>query len=142
MSEQRYTSFEEFWPFYVREHSIKATRRLHFVGTTAAMALALAGALTRKRWLYALLPVVGYGPAWIGHFFVEKNRPATFKYPAWSLQADLKMWSMMIRGVMDAEVDRVMAEREPAPKPATENGGNGRVEMSQGNGAAPRETLN
>ena len=143
MSEQhRYQSFEEFWPFYVREHSTKATRRLHFVGTTAAMACVGAGLLTRKRWLLALAPVVGYGPAWIGHFFIEKNRPATFTYPTWSLLADLKMWSMTIRGVMDAEVDRVIAEAKPADPPPVENGGNGHIEMPQGNGAAPPQTLN
>jgi hypothetical protein len=145
MSEQRFQSFEEFWPFYVREHSTKATRRLHFVGTTAAMACVGAGLLTRKRWLLAVAPVVGYGPAWIGHFFIQKNRPATFEYPTWSLLADLKMWSMIVRGVMDAEVERVRAEDEakaaPPPSAPVENGG-GPMGIPRGNGAADPETLN
>ena len=144
MAEERFRSFEEFWPFYVREHSVKANRRLHFAGTTTAVTLFGVGVLTRKRWLMALAPVVGYGPAWIGHFFVEKNRPATFRYPVWSLLADFKMWSLIVRGEMDAEVERVMSE-SAEPIPSTEpahNGGSGRMEISHGNGAAGSETLN
>ena len=121
MAEDRFQSFEEFWPFYVKEHSKKATRIFHFVGTTAAMACAAGGLLTKRRWLLAVAPVVGYGPAWISHFFIEKNRPATFKYPAWSLKADFVMWGKMVRGQMDAEVERVLAEyaakAQPAPEP-------------------------
>ena len=109
MSEERFQSFEEFWPFYVREHSNKWNRRLHFVGTTAAMGLVAAGLLTKKRWLLALAPVAGYGMAWIGHFGIEKNRPATFKYPAWSLRGDFKMWAKMVTFKMDAEVEKALA---------------------------------
>lgn len=101
-------TFEEFWPFYVREHSNKLTRKLHFIGTTLALGCAAAALVTRRRWLLLAAPVVGYGPAWISHFFVEKNRPATFKHPLWSLRADFVMWMKMIDGTMDAEVDRVL----------------------------------
>jgi hypothetical protein len=125
----------------VREHSLKATRRFHYVGTTAAMVLIGASVLTRKRWLAALVPVVGYGGAWIGHFFVEKNRPATFTYPSWSFQADFKMWSMMVRGVMDAEVERILSDAANDDAPAPGGNGSGRMEISNGNGAG-RETLN
>ena len=111
MSETRdFRSFEEFWPFYVREHSKKATRILHFVGTTAAGACVLGGLLTKRRWLLAVAPVVGYGPAWIGHFFVEGNKPATFDHPLWSLRADGVMWWKTLTRTMDAEVERVLAE--------------------------------
>lgn len=107
-------TFEEFWPFYVREHSQKLTRQLHFVGTTLALGCAAGALLTRRRWLLLLAPVAGYGPAWISHFFVEKNRPATFQHPLWSLKADFVMWLKTIDGTMDAEVDRVLAEEQPA----------------------------
>lgn len=111
----RLGSFEEFWPYYVGEHRGAWTRRLHFVGTTAA-GLCLASAIASRRPGLALGALVaGYGPAWVSHFFVEKNRPATFTYPLWSLLADFKMWSMIARGTMDAEVERVTAERDAAP---------------------------
>lgn len=106
----RYTSFEEFWPFYVREHGKKLTRTMHFVGTTAAMGCLAAAVLTRRPALAAVALVAGYGPAWTSHFFVEKNRPATFKYPLWSLLADFRMWGKIAAGTMDAEVERVTSE--------------------------------
>lgn len=106
---ERIRTFEEFWPFYVREHSKKATRIFHFAGTSAALGMLAGGVVLRKRWLIALSPLAGYGPAWISHFFIEGNKPATFKYPVWSLKADFVMWSKMLAGTMDAEVERVMA---------------------------------
>jgi hypothetical protein len=109
MSEDRFKSFEEFWPFYVREHSKKSTRVLHFIGTTAAVVTAGYALLARKPALIPVALVSGYGPAWFSHFFIEKNRPATFKYPLWSLLADFKMWGKIAGGTMDAEVERVMA---------------------------------
>lgn len=118
MSTREFKSFEEFWPFYVKEHSKKTTRTLHFVGTTAAMACLAGGLLTKRRWLLAVAPVAGYGPAWFSHFFIEGNKPATFKYPAWSLKADMVMWWKIACGEMDDEVERVLAaekaERETA----------------------------
>ena len=110
MSDQEFRTFEEFWPFYVKEHQQKATRILHFIGTTSAMACLAGGLLTKRRWLLALAPVVGYGPAWVGHFFIEGNRPASFKHPVWSLRADLVMWSKMVRFQMNDEVERVLRE--------------------------------
>jgi hypothetical protein len=101
-------SFEEFWPHYVKAHSRKATRQLHFAGTTAALTLAAAGILTRRLSLIALAPIVGYGCAWVGHFFIEGNTPATFGHPVWSLRADLLMWKMTLEGTMDDEVERVL----------------------------------
>ena len=87
-----YTTFAEFWPFYLREHSKPRTRALHYVGTTLVVALAIFALATASWWVLAALPVAGYFFAWIAHFGVEKNRPATFTYPAWSLKADFKMW--------------------------------------------------
>ncbi len=110
MADQEFRTFEEFWPFYVKEHQKKATRILHFVGTTTAMACVAGGLLTKRRWLLAVAPVAGYAPAWIGHFFVEGNKPASFKHPLWSLRADLVMWTKMVRFQMDDEVERVLRE--------------------------------
>lgn len=122
--EKRIESFEEFWPFYVKEHSKKSTRTMHFVGTTCAVATFAAGALLGKKWMMAVAPVFGYGPAWVSHFFIENNKPATFKYPRWSLMADFVMWGKIARGEMDAEVERVMAEeakKAEAKAPAQES---------------------
>ena len=130
MADQEFRTFEEFWPFYVREHQKKATRILHFVGTTGAMACVAGGLLTKRRWLLALAPVVGYGPAWIGHFFVEGNRPASFKHPLWSFRADLVMWSKMVRFKMNDEVERVLREerdREREEQDAASSATDGRA---------------
>ena len=108
-------TFEDFWPYYVKAHSNKNNRRMHFAGTTAAMGLVAASVLTRRWWLAALAPVVGYGCAWIGHFFVEGNVPATFGHPLWSLQGDFVMWKKTLDGSMDAEVARVLAEGSASP---------------------------
>ena len=107
MAEDEMKSFEDFWPFYVREHSRPATRALHAAGTVTATALVVALAATgRWRWLpVALAP--GYAAAWVGHFFVEHNRPATFKHPLWSLMGDYKMVALMLTGRMGVEVERV-----------------------------------
>lgn len=107
---EKFESFEEFWPFYVKEHSDKTNRRLHFVGTSLALACVAGAVLTRRKWLLLAAPVAGYGFAWVGHFVIQKNRPATFKHPLWSLRGDFKMWAKMLDGTMDAEVERVMRE--------------------------------
>ncbi len=107
---QEFGSFEEFWPYYVHEHANRTNRQLHFVGTSLALGLAAAGLVTGRRSLLLAAPVAGYGFAWVGHFVFEKNRPATFDYPGWSLRGDLKMWAMTVAGKMDAEVDRVLRE--------------------------------
>jgi hypothetical protein len=105
----------------VKEHQKKATRILHFIGTTSAMACVAGGLLTKRRWLLALAPVAGYGPAWISHFFIEGNKPASFKHPLYSLRADLVMWTKMVRFQMNDEVERVLREerdREQAEQAA------------------------
>lgn len=117
MTDREIETFEEFWDFYVGEHKEKANRILHFIGTTAAVGCLAGGLLTKRRWLLLLAPLVGYGPAWVGHFFVEKNKPASFKYPLWSLQADFVMWWKTVKGEMDAEVERVV--RKAAESPAS-----------------------
>ena len=100
MSDDRYQSFSEFWPFYVAEHSQPATRVLHLIGTTLGVALVVYFIATGRWWLILLALVPGYGFAWLAHFLVEKNRPATFKYPLWSLMGDYKMIGLMLTGRM------------------------------------------
>ena len=85
-------SFSEFYPFYLSEHANRTCRRLHFAGTSLVILIALAAVLSGRYGLLWLLPVVGYGFAWVGHFYFEKNRPATFKYPFYSLMGDFVMY--------------------------------------------------
>jgi hypothetical protein len=140
MADQDFRTFEEFWPFYVKEHQKKATRILHFIGTTGAMACVAGGILTKRRWLLAVAPVVGFGPAWIAHFFVEGNEPTSFKHPLWSLRADLVMWSKMVRFQMDDEVEHVLREerdRQEAERPAVASSKDGSAPAT-----SPSEVVN
>ncbi|MBK6722604.1 MAG: DUF962 domain-containing protein [Acidobacteria bacterium] len=100
-------TYAEFWDFYVREHSLPLTRLLHFIGTSLGI-IWLIWFIWRGTWYYfPLCFVSGYGFAWIAHFMVEKNRPASFKYPFWSFISDYKMMFYMATGRMKAEVERV-----------------------------------
>jgi len=98
MAERRFRSFSEFWPYYLSEHSRPATRLLHYIGSLAGIAVIVALIASGKWYLFPLAFVPGYAMAWIGHFFVEKNRPATFTYPLWSFIGDWKMLAMMLTG--------------------------------------------
>ncbi len=100
-----FNSFKEFWPFYVCEHSKPLTRILHFIGTATIIPLIIF-AVIYNGYLGFLVPVSGYGFAWFGHFFIEKNRPVTFKHPLWSLVGDFKMFGFMLVGKMSKEVVR------------------------------------
>lgn len=140
MSDKDFRDFDEFWPFYVKEHKKKSTRLLHFIGTTGAMACVAGGLLTKRRWLLAVAPVVGYGPAWISHFFIEGNKPASFKYPLYSLKADLVMWSKMVRFQMTDEVERIL--REDAEKAAAEEEKAARPADGRAPAVSPSEVVN
>lgn len=109
MPEYRFQSFQDFWPFYVGEHSHPVSRWLHFLGTTCVFVLLGYVIYSRNWWLLLVLPVVGYGFAWVGHFIIEKNRPATFKHPLWSLIGDFKMWGLMATGQMNREIARIQS---------------------------------
>ena len=91
-SQKQFASFKEFYPFYLSEHSNDTNRRLHFVGTSGVIVL-MGMVLLSQRWgLLWAVPVLGYGFAWAGHFVFEKNRPATFQHPIYSLISDFVMW--------------------------------------------------
>ena len=103
---REYNSFSEFWPYYLREHSRPATRGWHYVGSALAI-LILIKVLLSGYW--ALLPLVlvcGYFFAWVSHGFIEKNKPATFTYPLWSLFSDFKMLFCFVTGQMPRELKK------------------------------------
>lgn len=98
MANDQFKSFADFWPFYLREHSKPATRMLHCIGTVIAIAFAIMFVVIGKWWLFPAALVPGYAFAWVGHFFIEKNRPATFTHPLWSFMGDWKMMALMLTG--------------------------------------------
>ena len=98
MSEKKYRSFAAFYPFYLGEHSNRTCRRLHFVGTTLGLFFLLHAFSTLNFWWLLAGLVCGYAFAWVGHFFFEHNRPATFTYPLWSFMGDWVMWKDVLTG--------------------------------------------
>ena len=99
MSDERvFRSFDDFYPFYLSEHANRTSRRLHVVGTTIALALLVVALATQSWWLILLALVQGYAFAWVGHFFFEHNRPATFKYPGFSFMGDWRLWWETVTG--------------------------------------------
>ena len=111
----RYQSFAQFWPFYLAEHSRPRTRALHYAGTTLVVAIVLL-ALASGRWLLLLaVPIAGYGFAWLSHMTVERNRPATFTYPTWSLMADFRMWALWLTGRLTPELERAGVRPDGEP---------------------------
>ena len=95
---KKFSTFGEFYPFYLDEHSNLTCRRLHFTGTSLVVALAALAWARSEPLLLLLLPVVGYGFAWVGHYFFEHNKPATFTYPLYSLMGDWVMWKDILIG--------------------------------------------
>ncbi|MEO8743303.1 MAG: DUF962 domain-containing protein [Lysobacteraceae bacterium] len=94
----RFDSFRAFYPFYLSEHSNRISRRLHFIGSCGVIALIVTAISTRNAWWVLGALFCGYGFAWVGHFFFEKNRPATFKYPIYSLIGDWVMFKDILLG--------------------------------------------
>lgn len=93
-----YRNLKEFFPFYMSQHANRTCRRLHFIGTTLGLVMAVAAVATQTWWLLAVAIVQGYAWAWIGHFGFEHNKPATFKYPWLSYLGDWKMWWQILTG--------------------------------------------
>ena len=95
---KEYQSFKEFYPYYLKEHRNKVCRRLHFIGSILVLAIIIWSVSTGTWWGLALVPICGYGFAWVGHFFFEKNKPATFEYPLYSLAGDWVMFRDILTG--------------------------------------------
>jgi len=98
-------TYREFWPYYLNEHSRPETRALHIAGTSVATALLVSSVAAASPWIAGVAVVAGYGPAWFAHFLIEKNRPATFRYPVWSLISDFRMAAMWFAGRLHREFD-------------------------------------
>src|SRR3546814_12952442 len=79
-------AFRDFWPYYLQEHAHAGTRAMHYAGTSLVVLLIAALPVAGKWWMIPAMPLAGYGFAWIGHSLIEHNRPATFRYPFWSLR--------------------------------------------------------
>jgi len=102
----RIQTYSEFWFFYLQEHANETNRKLHFIGTTLVIQFAALAIATSNYHILWLCPLAGYGFAWIGHFKVEHNRPATFKYPLWSLFSDFKMYAYYITRKLNKEIEK------------------------------------
>lgn len=100
-SEKRFQSFREFYPYYLSEHRNRTCRRLHFIGTTLVLCCITAAIGSWNAWWLLGMPFAGYGFAWLGHFLFEHNRPATFKYPAYSLLGDWVMYRDILYGKIE-----------------------------------------
>jgi hypothetical protein len=102
--EKKYKTFRSFYPYYLTEHQDPVNRLLHFSGTALIIVFLLAAIVFRKWWLIALIPISGYGFAWVGHYLVEKNRPATFTYPLYSLGSDFVMFWHILTGQLEKKL--------------------------------------
>ena len=102
----RKANYQEFWPFYLQEHAKTGTRYLHFIGTALAIGLLGSAIVSANPWLFLAVPIAGYFFAWIAHAFVERNKPATFTHPLWSLISDFRMFFLWIKGQLDAELKK------------------------------------
>jgi len=114
MDQPRIESYRAFWPYYLREHTRPATRAWHYLGTALTLLCLIAAAALRQPWLLLAAVVLGYAPAWIGHFTSEGNRPATFRYPLWSLVSDFRMFATWLSGGLAAELERAGVGKEKA----------------------------
>ena len=100
----KFRSYEEFFDFYLQQHSDAGNRRMHAVGTTLGLAVAVGALVTRHYWYVLLWVPLGYGFAWTGHFLLEKNTPATFGHPLWSFISDFRMLGLMLTGRLEARL--------------------------------------
>lgn len=104
--ENKIKTYKEFYQFYLTQHSNKACRIMHFVGTTLVLFIIFLAVYLNDFFLWFFVPIVGYGFAWVGHFYFEKNKPAAFKYPFWSLISDFKMFFEILIGKISFDTSR------------------------------------
>ncbi|NGM19805.1 DUF962 domain-containing protein [Roseomonas stagni] len=105
METPRIETYAEFWPHYLRQHARPATRAWHAVGTFTGLGLLGLAIVTARPWLALLAVLVGYGCAWLSHWLVERNRPATFGHPLWSLASDFRMAWLLVTGRLQREIE-------------------------------------
>lgn len=103
---KKFNSFQEFYVYYLSEHKNRTCRTLHFIGTTLVLTFLLFAIFYGTLLIWVLVPVAGYGLAWIGHFFFEKNKPATFSYPVWSLISDFKLFFEILLGTKSLDTSQ------------------------------------
>ncbi len=101
---EKITNYNDFWPYYLREHAKPETRALHYVGTSLALLCLAIGLFSNATYLI-FVPFAGYGFAWAAHFFVEHNKPATFTYPGWSLYSDFRMFALFVTKQLKPHLD-------------------------------------
>ncbi|MBI3675859.1 MAG: DUF962 domain-containing protein [Proteobacteria bacterium] len=104
-------TYEDFWPYYLQEHAKRETRAVHYAGTAVAILSLTALIATGNSWFILAAVVGGYAFAWFGHFFIEKNKPATFTYPLWSLLSDFRMAGTWLIGRLGPELDKAGVTR-------------------------------
>ncbi|QQR98339.1 MAG: DUF962 domain-containing protein [Sphingobacteriales bacterium] len=113
--EKRYQTLKEFYPYYLTEHSDATCRVLHYIGTSLVIGMLIFAIVSPAWWKFALLPILGYGFAWLGHFKFEKNKPATFQYPLYSLSSDFIMLYHFLTGQIDVkliEAKQIIAQQK------------------------------
>ena len=103
--EKKYTNFKAFYPYYLSQHSSKKNRLLHFCGTALLILVFIFGLVSQNYKWFIAIPFIGYGFAWVGHFFIEKNKPATFIYPFYSLSGDFVMFWHTLTGQIDKKLE-------------------------------------
>ena len=119
MTDQRIATYAEFWPYYLTEHSRMSNRVLHYIGSTISLLFLVYLLISLNPWALLGGLISGYGFAWIGHFVLEKNRPATFKYPFWSLFSDFRMYFLFVSGQLGAHLDKAgVRKNSPSTEPA------------------------
>ncbi|MEE2527121.1 DUF962 domain-containing protein [Hyphobacterium sp. HN65] len=111
---REYTTYRDFFPYYLQEHAKPVTRYFHYIGSILAIGVLIYALATQTWWALLLPPVAGYFFAWVSHAFVERNKPATFTYPLWSLRGDYHMLWLALTGKLDAELERAGIPVTPA----------------------------
>jgi hypothetical protein len=110
-NKRQFASYDDFFAFYLGEHSKPGTRSMHLCGTVLGLAVVIAAIATGHYWWILLWPVIGYGFAWVGHFGIEGNRPATFGHPFWSFISDFRMVYLMLTGQLSSYMRTISAPR-------------------------------